>query len=262
MLLCCFHTENCIVCVHCHFLLSSIMGKNNTHGTGKKPPPPAANPTSAKVPPAAAKSTAKHPPNHTAKCARTEFSFATGSAVAWTATPHCSTFKCKIDGIPRPQSRSFATTKASNGKVRMFSPSKANQKSFAAAFAKAAETAHATILTDKPGCPVHITVRFFFPRPKKHFTFHQQSGQLVLAPGAPTFVTKTPDIDNCVKLVLDALQDICFKTDCVVAHIDAAKLFDHTQTIWTEATKDRGCTIIKISKFDETFQEDGCTCLS
>ena len=243
-------------------LLDFTMGKTGNSGQGKKPPPPAAKPASTKVPSETAKPSSKHPPNHTAKCARTEFSFDAGSAVAWTATEHCSTFKCKINGIPRPQSRSFATTRGNNGKVRMFSPSKANQKSFAAAFAKATETAKATILTDKPGCPVHVTVRFFFPCPKKHFVFHQQTKQLVLSPVAPTFVTKTPDIDNCVKLVLDALQDICFVSDNVVAHIDAAKLFDHTQTLWTEENKDRGCTIIKISKFDENTEEEGCPCLS
>ena len=112
------------------------------------------------------------------------------------------------------------------------------------------------------GMPVAITLRFFFPHPKKHFIKCHQTGLLKLAPNAPVFVTKTPDIDNCIKLVLDALQGICCKNDCEIVHIDAAKQFDMSQRVWTTETANKGCTLNKITQVNESNFDSACNCLS
>lgn len=76
------------------------------------------------------------------------------------------------------------------------------------------------------------------------------------------YVTKAPDIDNCIKLVMDALQGVCYQNDYDVVHIDAAKIFDHTQLIWQHGQSEMGCTIIKISEISEQHLDEDCKCLS
>jgi len=190
------------------------------------------------------------PPNYT---------FDPKSAIGFQITAHSRFFKCKIDGIPRPQYRSFATTKASPSKVRLSNPSKPNLDSFRKAFSEALLNAHASIFTLQ-GKPCILTVRFFFPRPKKHFVYNTDSASYTLDPSAPIYVSKKPDLDNCIKLILDALQDVCYKDDLVVAHLDAAKVYDHTQLTWKKDNS--GCTIIKVTEIDESNSQLGCSCLS
>lgn len=187
------------------------------------------------------------------------YTFNLESSIASNITSHVRSFKCKIDGTPRPQYRSFATTKASPSKVRLTNPSKPNLNSFKSAFSQALQKAQPGLFTLQ-GKPCTLTIRFYFPRPKKHFIYNSTTSTYTVAPNAPIYIAKVPDLDNCIKLILDALQDVCYKNDFVVAHIDAAKIFDHTQTTWKEGH--RGCTIIKIMEIDEgTFQQN-CNCLA
>lgn len=191
------------------------------------------------------------PPNYT---------FDTSSSIHYEVTQHSRTFKCKINGVPRPQYRSFAHTRASASKVQMWDPSKKNKNSFQKAFQQALLQANTRNIFSLQNKPCSITVRFFFPRPKNHYNYNYSTGTLTLRHDAPTYVTKVPDLDNCLKLVVDALQKVCYDNDCVVAHIDAAKLFDHTQTTWHEHNS--GCTIIKVTEIDETIATPTCKCLS
>jgi len=77
-----------------------------------------------------------------------------------------------------------------------------------------------------------------------------KTGKLCLSPMAPVHVIKTPDIDNCIKPLMDALQGLCCMNDCNIFHIDAAKQFDMTQAVWCEESSKMGCTIIKITQFN------------
>ena len=224
---------------------------------GKEAPTKRASAKKAKTPKATRKKSslppgckAKDPPNYSFDC---------NSAVDSKITAHSRSFKCKIDGIPRPQYRSFATTKASPSKVRLSNPSKPNMNSFRNAFTQALQKAHTSIFTLREK-PCILTIRFFFPRPKKHFVYNSSTGSYTLAPSAPIYVAKTPDLDNCIKLILDALQEVCYKNDFLVAQIDAAKVYDHTQLTWKQ--ENSGCTIIKISEIDESISQEGCNCLS
>lgn len=187
------------------------------------------------------------------------YTFNPSSSIESKITLHARSFKCKIDGTPRPLYRNFATTKASASKVRLTNPSKPNLKSFKTSFSQALDKAQPNLFTLQ-GKPCILTVRFYFPRPKKHFIYNSFTSTYTVAPNAPLFVTKTPDLDNCIKLILDALQDVCYKNDFAVVHLDAAKIFDHTQTTWREGNN--GCTIIKITEIDENCFQPDCSCLS
>jgi Holliday junction resolvase RusA-like endonuclease len=60
-------------------------------------------------------------------------------------------------------------------------------------------------------------IEFYFKRPKTHY----KKGQL--KSDAPQFVLKTPDVDNCVKFALDALQPRVVFDDKIVTKVVAEK---------------------------------------
>lgn len=193
----------------------------------------------------------------------TNYVFIPGSQVHYENTNHIKSIKCKIQGIPRPQYRCFATTKGSNsGKPHLFSPSKDNQSSFKAAFNQALACAPSGLFNKSLNNPVTVSVRFYFPHPKKHY-IPDGNGNLVLSPMAPTVVTKMPDLDNCIKLVLDAIEDICYSNDYIVVQINSSKVFDDTQTVWSEQKEQpsSGWTIIKVSEINDSIFVQGCNCL-
>ena len=72
--------------------------------------------------------------------------------------------------------------------------------------------------------PLVVFMEFYFRRPKWHF----KKGDL--NKDAPEFVTKTPDVDNCVKFVLDALQPHVIANDKTVTKIVAEKKWCLTDT--------------------------------
>ena len=65
--------------------------------------------------------------------------------------------------------------------------------------------------------PLTVFIEFYFHRPKAHF----KKGQL--REDAPKFVMKTPDVDNCIKFVLDAMQPGVVANDKTVTKVVAEK---------------------------------------
>ena len=143
----------------------------------------------------------------------------------------------------------------------MINVSKPNTESFRKAFTEAMAKGNAKFVMDK-SVTVHITIKMFFPRPKKHFVKHEVTESFHLSSTAPVHVTKTPDLDNCLKLVLDALQGVVCSNDSQVAQITATKLFDPTHKIWDAKTQAEGCTLIKVSQVNEATTADNCKCPS
>lgn len=195
--------------------------------------------------------------------AKANYSFDPNSAVASEKTNHLVSFKCKINGVPRPQARCFAKTFGRN-KPLMFSPSKANQQMFGKAFQSAmSKLNNHKLFTLSGEKAVTIVVKFYFPRPKSHYFYNTNKKQHELSPTAPLFVKKTPDLDNCIKLVIDALQGICYKNDSVVTRIEATKQFDTSQLVWKAGqSESTGCTLIKVTEIDDTTFDEKCSCIS
>ena len=65
--------------------------------------------------------------------------------------------------------------------------------------------------------PLVAFIEFYFKRPQSHY----KKGQL--KSDAPRFVMKTPDVDNCIKFVLDALQPRVISDDKIVTKVIAEK---------------------------------------
>ena len=65
--------------------------------------------------------------------------------------------------------------------------------------------------------PLVVFIELYFRRPKIHF----KKGQL--RTDAPKYLTKTPDVDNCIKFVLDALQPKVIADDKIVTKVVAEK---------------------------------------
>ena len=65
--------------------------------------------------------------------------------------------------------------------------------------------------------PLMVLIEFYFRRPKAHF----KKGEL--RTDAPKYVLKTPDVDNCIKFVLDALQPKVVADDKIVTKVVAEK---------------------------------------
>lgn len=68
--------------------------------------------------------------------------------------------------------------------------------------------------------PIHVTLRFFFQRPKGH------AGKKGLKPNAPTYHTAKPDADNLAKAVLDCITQLGFwRDDSQVSALDVLKKY-------------------------------------
>ena len=65
--------------------------------------------------------------------------------------------------------------------------------------------------------PLIAYIEFYLKRPQTHY----KKGEL--KSDAPKFMMKTPDVDNCVKFVLDALQPRVIADDKIVTKVIAEK---------------------------------------
>jgi Holliday junction resolvase RusA-like endonuclease len=191
------------------------------------------------------------PQKYKSQCASTEFSsdFRTMSV---TSNLHRTTVYFKVNGTPRPQYRVHGYAKKTGG-IKVFTPSSSNQKSFRLAVSSALseyETHHKIGRLFNPilDVPIEITCVFYFRRPKSHFV----DGSLLL--NSPLFVTKVPDIDNIVKLVLDALQGVVYSNDSVVCSVSCKKM-------WNNHSNDEEFTALTVTQFkDRSVYDPLCGC--
>lgn len=87
----------------------------------------------------------------------------------------------------------------------------------------------AQIMQHRPEQPwdksVAVELTFVLPHPKGHFRTGKHAGEL--RPDIPYMCARKPDIDNYIKLVLDALNGVFFLDDAQVVKIEAQKRYDH-----------------------------------
>lgn len=140
-------------------------------------------------------------------------------------------FEFTIEGQPRPQER-HRDIRTKTGKiVGKYDPSAKEKKEF---LAKAME-----FKPYKPvDYPITVILEFFFKRPKKHFyTTKAQKGEL--KPDSPFWRYSTPDIDNLIKFVTDALNTVFWVDDCLICEVIAVKHY-------TPKINPMPCTKIKV----------------
>ena len=69
--------------------------------------------------------------------------------------------------------------------------------------------------------PAYVICHFYMPRPKGHYGTGKNSGKL--KENAPNWHTKKPDVDNCIKFVLDCLNGLAWKDDCQIIMVSGQK---------------------------------------
>lgn len=161
--------------------------------------------------------------------------------------------KLKIVGTPRPMYRTHGVV-TKDRKVRVFTPRAKNKSSLSSAIAQALSHASEPLFDSNAPLPVRITVHFFFSRPQHHF--FQTSVGFLLKHNAPTFVTKNPDIDNLVKLLLDALQGLVYPNDNVVYDLHAIKKYLYSKDAPLTSIESQGkeCMLIKVTQLRSKAQ--------
>lgn len=109
-------------------------------------------------------------------------------------------FSAFIPGKPKgqPRPRAFVKKMASGGvRASVFEAGTAEQ--WKSSVATTCQTLEGRLLV----LPLMVTLTFYFPRPKSHFT-----AKGVLRPLSPLIHRQTPDADNAAKAVLDALSHV------------------------------------------------------
>ena len=126
-----------------------------------------------------------------------------------------------VHGTPKPQPRPRAF--ARDGQARVYDP--ATAEGWKSAIADAARS-HCP--TEPWRGAVRVALAFAFTRPKSHYRTGKHVGELRST--APEHHLIRPDIDNCVKAVLDTMTTLGFwRDDCQVVSLEVTKRY------WTDA---------------------------
>lgn len=89
--------------------------------------------------------------------------------------------------------------------------------------------------------PIKVYIEFYFSRPKSHYGTGQNKD--VLKMSSPKYHLQKPDIDNCVKFVLDCLNGHAFKDDKQIFAIEAYKSWDD----WEEES-----TFVQVTSYEKS----------
>lgn len=71
--------------------------------------------------------------------------------------------------------------------------------------------------------PLHVTARFYFPRPKSHYRTGKHAGEL--RPDAPVFHSSKPDADKLARALGDSLSGVLIRDDARIAEWSIVKLY-------------------------------------
>ncbi len=115
-----------------------------------------------------------------------------------------------VRGIPKPQARARFFVR--QGKIAKYSPNQEAEMNIRAQIVQQG----AQYIGDGP---VEVEAYFDFPHPKSHY------GAKGLRPSAPLFHTSKPDVDNCIKGLLDACRGVLWKDDTQVIIVRGQKIY-------------------------------------
>jgi Holliday junction resolvase RusA-like endonuclease len=111
-----------------------------------------------------------------------------------------------IVGQPTPLARPRFVSREKNGKVNVWD----SQKQVKTGAGLQIRSQHRGPLLMKP---LHMDIAFYF----EAYDSHRHG----------TFNTMKPDIDNCIKFVLDVCNGLVFRDDAIVVSLSAVKKFDN-----------------------------------
>lgn len=123
------------------------------------------------------------------------------------------TFAFRVNGIPKAQPRVKACRRGSFAGV--YDPGTADDWKTCVMAEAVKHRPESPIET-----PASLDVCFYMPRPKGHY------GRKGLKPSAPSQHISKPDLDNCLKAVMDALNGLGFwRDDSQVCAVTARKVY-------------------------------------
>jgi Holliday junction resolvase RusA-like endonuclease len=131
----------------------------------------------------------------------------------------------QVFGIPKPQGSKKGFVNKKTGAVIMTEQAGAALTTWREDVKQGALKAMAEVGMGEPHIgPVAVSVRFFMPRPKYHFRTGKNAH--LLKEDSPRFHTTTPDVDKCIRSVLDALTVAgVWRDDAQVASLFSEKRF-------------------------------------
>ena len=119
-------------------------------------------------------------------------------------------------GNPKAQGRPKG--KVISGHVHIYDPSESRKAKKSLALI-VQEYAPAKLLI----CPLAIKMEFYFPYRQGDYGTGRNAG--VLKTSVPLWHTVKPDVDNCVKLALDAMTGIFFHSDSIISKLEVIKQY-------------------------------------
>lgn len=119
----------------------------------------------------------------------------------------------RIDGTPCSQQRHRVTN--IKGKPRMYDPSSKNKEKFKKALLSRSRK--------RVSGRVGLSITFYMPRPKHHYRTGKYKN--ILKKTSPWLHTIKPDIDNLLKFVMDAGQNVIWADDCQIFQVETRKCY-------------------------------------
>ena len=121
-----------------------------------------------------------------------------------------------ILGDPKPQKR-HRHVKMGNF-TRTYDPSSADKKNFLSIVQNNAPH-------EPFSCPLAVSLRFYFSRPKGHYKSGKNSH--LLKDNVPIHHISRPDVDNLTKFVMDAMNKVYWRDDSIIAECTITKRYDN-----------------------------------
>ena len=93
--------------------------------------------------------------------------------------------------------------------------------------------------------PIKLQITLNYPRPRYHFCLSRADHPVVSPQSGDRWYTRTPDIDNAAKFVLDSMNGIAYADDRLVVDLEVKKRYsNHYQS----AVKECGYTVVKVEQ--------------
>ena len=124
---------------------------------------------------------------------------------------HLQMIQFEVEGNPKPLKRHRSTRSG-----RCYDPSCADKKVWI-------NKVRDMIPNEAFTGAIEVELHFYFSRPKSHFRTGRFSNEL--RQSAPTIHTKKPDIDNCIKFCLDAMNHHFYADDSQIISVIARKSY-------------------------------------
>lgn len=128
--------------------------------------------------------------------------------------------KLVVLGDPKAQKRHRSVRMGKH--IRQYDPSAADKADFLSMVQKNAPS--------KPfDQPLRVDLNLFFSRPKSHYRTGANSE--LLKENSPIWHTSKPDVDNCIKGYMDALNKVFWRDDSVICRVSILKQYSNSPRV-------------------------------